>query len=351
MNGTFSNILIIKPSSLGDIVHALPVLAALRKGFPKARISWMIRPDFAGLVVNHPDLTKTVIFDRKFLGKSWYHPKAFKALLSLIKHLRTEKYDLIIDLQGLFRTGSLSWLSGCKHRIGLSEAREFASIFYTDKVLHTLQNIHMVDYYLSVVKQSGINQSEASFILPVSEKDSDSVDKLLRDNKVEPDNYAVLIPGSAHADKCWPVENFTNIAERIHNDYGLDIVAGGSMSEKQIVQELKNNSTVSVADLAGLTSLTQLVELLRKARLVVSNDTGPGHIAAVLGVPLVMIFGRANPARVGPYKRENCIAAVEPFSRGFKANSKNPKYHVGNITVEEVYEKVCEQLKDYKHQL
>jgi len=351
MNETFRNILIIKPSSLGDIVHALPVLAALRRGFPEAHISWMIRPEFAGLVENHPDLTRTIIFDRKFLGKSWYHPKALKALLCLIKHLRREKYDLIIDLQGLFRTGSLSWLSGCKHRIGLSEAREFASIFYTKKVPHTQQNTHMVDYYLSVVKRIGISDYDVSFILPANEKDSDSVDKLLRDNKVEPDNYAVVIPGSAHADKCWPAEKFAQIAERIHNEYGLEFVAAGSVSEKQIIKELKTNSTASVANLAGLTSLTELVELLRKARLVVGNDTGPGHIAAVLGIPLVMIFGRANPARVGPYKREDCIAAVEPSSRGLRANSKNPKYYVGNITVEEVYKKVCEQLKDYNRQL
>ncbi|MHC5076075.1 MAG: glycosyltransferase family 9 protein [Planctomycetota bacterium] len=329
-------------------MHSLPALTTLRKGFPDAQISWMIRPEFAPLIENHPDLTKTIIFDRRFLGKSWYNPKAFTALISLIKQLRAAKYDLIVDLQGLFRTGCLAWLSGCKKRIGLSEAREFARYFYTDKVSHTQKNIHMVDCYLSIVGEIGIQRQESSFVLAINPRDSDSVDKLLRDNKVDQHNYAVLIPGSAHADKCWPVENFARIAERIHNEFGLYIISSGTASEKIITDKLKTVSKVPIVDFAGLTSLGELVSLIKGAQLVVSNDTGPGHIAAVLNVPLVMIFGRANPARVGPYKREDCIVAVEPFSRGFKANSKDPKYHVGNVTIEQVYDRVCQQLKDQK---
>jgi lipopolysaccharide heptosyltransferase I len=344
----YNNILIIKPSSLGDIVHSLPALTTLRKRFPDAQISWLIRPEFAPLIENHPDLTRTIIFDRRFLGKSWYNPKAFTALISLIKQLRAAKFDLIVDLQGLFRTGCLAWLSGCKKRIGLSEAREFASFFYTEKVSHTQQNIHMVDCYLSIVEKIGIKREEASFVLTVNPKDSDSVNRLLRDNKVDQHNYAVFIPGSAHADKCWPVENFALIAERIHNELGLSLVASGTASEKIITEKLKEVSKVPIVDFAGLTSLGELVSLIKGARLVVSNDTGPGHIAAALDVPLVMVFGRANPARVGPYKREDCIVGIEPFSRDFKANSKDPKYHVGNITVEQVYEKVCQQLIEYK---
>jgi serine/threonine protein kinase len=107
------NILIIKPSSLGDIVMALPALSALRKSFPEAKISWFIRPEFAPLLKNHPDLTEVILFDRKFLGKAWFNPRAMAALLSLIWRLRRSKFDAVIDLQGLFRTASLSWLSGC----------------------------------------------------------------------------------------------------------------------------------------------------------------------------------------------------------------------------------------------
>jgi heptosyltransferase-1 len=348
MVDSYENILIIKPSSLGDIVHALPALSALRKNYPEAEISWLIRPEFAPLIQNHPDLTRVIFFDRKFLGKSWYNPKAFAELLFLIKRLRVKKFDLVVDLQGLFRTGSLAWLSGCKKRIGLAGAREFASMFYTHKIPHTLQNIHMVNYYLTIIKELGASESETCFKLPIGHKDIDSINELLRVHNVDAKNYVVLIPGSTHDDKCWPVENFAQIAQRIHTEFGLSLVASGSASEKIITEKLKTVSKVPIVDFAGLTSLGELVSLINGAQLVVSNDTGPGHIAVALGVPLVMIFGRANPARVGPYKREQCIVAIEPFSRGFKPNSKNPKYHVSNITVERVYKKVCQQLKDYK---
>ena len=144
MSKSFKNILIIKPSSLGDIVLALPALTALRKSFPDAKISWFIRPEFAPLLKNHPFLTETILFDRKFLGKAWYNPCAFASLLSLIRQLRHSKFDVVIDLQGLFRTASLAWLTGCKKRFGMADAREFAHIFYTHNIPQERDCIHLL---------------------------------------------------------------------------------------------------------------------------------------------------------------------------------------------------------------
>ncbi|MHC4265681.1 MAG: glycosyltransferase family 9 protein [Planctomycetota bacterium] len=342
----YNNILIIKPSSLGDIVHALPVLTVLRNNYPDAEISWLIRPEFAPLIENHPDLTRTITFDRKFLGKSWYNPKAFTCLLSLIKQLRKSKFDLIIDFQGLFRTGALAWLSGCRKRIGMDNAREFAGLFYTQKIQQTPEYIHLVDYYLEIARQTGASKSEPGFALPINPVSEESIEKLLEGKGIGVDNYAVLIPGSIHADKCWPVKRFAVLAEKIHNQFGLSLVTTGSSSEKEITEELKTLSKAPITDLAGLTSLGELTALINGAKIVVSNDTGPGHIAAALGVPLVMMFSRANPARIHPYKRKECVVAIEPFSRGSKPNSKDPKYDINKITVEQVYERVCQQLKD-----
>lgn len=122
------NILIIKPSSLGDIVLALPALSALRRNFPDAEISWLVRPEFALLIKNHPHLNRTIFFDRRLLGKAWYHPRALAGLVALIRKLRKAKFDAVIDLQGLFRTAVFGWLSGCKKRLGMTAAREFASL-------------------------------------------------------------------------------------------------------------------------------------------------------------------------------------------------------------------------------
>jgi lipopolysaccharide heptosyltransferase I len=343
LRSTAKNILIIKPSSLGDIVLTLPTLSALRRSFPDAKISWLIRPEFAPLLDNHPHLDNIIHFDRKFLGKAWYNPFAFAALLSLIHKLRQSKFDVVIDLQGLFRTASLAWLSGCKKRLGMTTAREFAHIFYTHKLAQNQSCIHLVDYYLKIAQAAGASNLSVEFLLNTDHTAADSVHRLLTAQKINPDNYAVIVPGSAHSDKCWPIERFVALAEKISSRFGFSIVSTGTKAERSVIENLRRKTSSAIVNLAGLTNLRELTALIKYARLVVSNDTGPGHIAAALGVPVVLIFGRSNPVRVAPYGRSHCVAAVEPDGRGFNADSKDPKHDIKAITVDEVYQKVCEQ--------
>ena len=344
MPEVLKNILIIKPSSLGDIVLALPALAALRRSFPDAEISWLVRPEFAPLLENHPHLTKIIPFDRKFLGKAWFNPFALGFLLSLIQQLRRSNFDIIFDFQGLFRTASLAWLSDCKKRFGMANAREFGRIFYTHKVPQNQDCIHLVDYYLKIVKAAGASDVGVQFVFPQNVTAADSVKKLLAKHNIKPDNYAVLVTGSAREDKRWPIERFVQLADRISSAFGLSVIMTGSASERSYIEKSKETANVSIANLAGKTSLAELVALLKDARLVVSGDTGPGHIAAALGVPVVLIFGPTNPARVEPYKRGECVAAVDPAGRGLKADSYDPRHSIIHITVEQVFEKVCGQI-------
>jgi lipopolysaccharide heptosyltransferase I len=344
MPNELKNILIIKPSSLGDIVLALPALSALRSSFPDAKISWLIRPEFAPLLENHPHLDEIIIFDRKLLGKGWYNPRALASLLSLIRRLRRSSFDAVFDLQGLFRTASLCWLTGCKKRFGMATAREFAHIFYTHKVPQDKDCVHLVDYYLRVIKDAGASKLDVQFILPQTDAAAGSIGRLLAGYGIRSGNYAVLIPGSAHADKCWPIERFAALADKISSRFRLSIIATGSSAENSIVEKLQKLSNVPIVNLAGQTSLSELVALLRAARLVVSNDTGPGHIAAALGTPLVMMFSWSNPARIAPYGKSECIVASEPYGRGPKIKSTDPKHGIKAIAVDDVYQKICEQL-------
>lgn len=344
MSPGFKNILIIKPSSLGDIVLALPALSALRRSFPEAKITWLVRPEFAPLLENHPHLTETMLFDRRFLGKAWFHPGALLYLLSLIRRLRRSGFDLVIDLQGLFRTASLAWLSGCKKRFGMAEAREFAHIFYTHKTRRDQNSIHVVDYYLKMVRAVGASQTEAEFLLPIDSSATESVNGLLHCHDIKRGKYAVLVPGSAQKSKCWPARNFAVLAEKMTSEFKLAIILVGAEAERPTTEEIVKGARVQVTDFAGLTSLPELAALFKTARIVVSNDTGPGHIAAALGVPLVMIFGPSNPVRLFPYKRPETLAAVDPFGRGLKLQSSDPAHAIDAITVDEVYKKVCEQI-------
>jgi lipopolysaccharide heptosyltransferase I len=339
----FEDILIIKPSSLGDVVLALPALTALRKGFPDAKISWLIRPEFAPLIQNHPHLNDIILFDRKLLGKAWYQPRAAAALLSLIRDLRLHRFDAVFDFQGLFRTASIARLSGCRNRFGMKLSRELAHLFYTHKVPHDSDCIHLVDYYLKMTRIAGAAETTARFVLPIDPVAADSVNSKLAAHAVNEDNYAVLIPGSAHADKCWPVERFAALADKIHSHSGFSIVVTGTLQEKPVVKNLKSLSAAPIADFAGLTNLPELTALLKSAKLVVGNDTGPSHIAAALGKPLVMIFGRSNPARVAPYRRKHSVVAVEPWARGEKRNSTDTRHLISAVRFEDVYQKVVEQ--------
>ncbi len=344
MSEQWRKILIMKPSSLGDIVMALPALSALRRSFAGAKISWLVRPEFAPLLKIHPYVDEVIVFDRKLLGKAWRNWAGLKELHSLIGKLRRARFDAIIDLQGLFRTGALAWLSGCPRRFGMAESRELAHLFYTDSVASDADKPHMVDYYLKIAVAAGAREGTAEFIFGEDRRAGEDTASLLAREGVSEGSYAVIIPGSAHADKCWAVENFAAIAERLANDFGLQIVATGTASERDTVEKLRGLSRSQIVNLAGRTGLVELVEILRKAAVVVGNDTGPSHIAAALGRPAVLVYGCSNPARVGPYTANASAVAIKPQSRGREFKSANPEYDIAKITVEQVYSKVRERL-------
>lgn len=336
-------ILIIKPSALGDIVLALPVLSALSGSFPEAKISWFVRPEFASLLTGHPYISDIILFDRKQLAKWWCSPDSFKSLWSLIKQLRAGKFDLVFDFQGLFRTGFFSWVTGSKRRFGMAGARELAHLFYTDKISQDASSIHLVDYYLKMAASAGAKNMEAEFKLPEDAGAAEKIDKLLKSQGVNA-KYTVIVPGAAQPNKRWPIERFAELAEKISSRFGMQIVATGSQGEREYIEAIQTGGKTRVISLAGKTTVRELIPLMKRASLVVSNDTGPGHIAAALGVPMVMIFGPTNPGRVCPYKRPQCVVAVEPNERGMKADSYDPRHDITHITVEQVFETACKQI-------
>lgn len=344
MVGPYENILLIKPSALGDIVMALPALSALRRNFPGARIHWMIRPEFAPLIEGHPHVDEIVPFDRKLLARAWYSPTAGRNLLALISRLRRSRFDAVLDLQGLFRTGLLAWLARCPQRYG-PRWREMAYLFYTTALPPRSEWVHVVDYYLKLVEAMGGSDLGVQYVLPEKPAAWTAGRELLARHHVDVDRYAVVIPGSAQTSKCWPADRFAALVDRLASAHGLTVAATGGQSERATIETIRRLAQHPPANLAGQTSLPELTEILRRAKLVVTNDTGPGHIAGALGRPLVMMFSWSNPLRVGPYGRPQCIVARDVESRGLSNRSHNPLHSIQHITFDEVYAKVLEQLK------
>jgi heptosyltransferase-1 len=292
-------ILFIKPSAIGDVVHSLPILSLLRKRFPAAQISWLIAPNCAGLLEGHADLNQTILFDRKRLGQAWRNPAAAMELVALHRRLRSAQFDLVVDLQGLLRSGWLSRTTGAPVRIGFANAREGAPWFYTHRV--EIKNIeqHAIERYLKVAAALGCDiDAPLEYKFPVRPEHREHVLTLLE----SADPYAVLLPGTNWLTKRWPAERFAELVKPLHERFGLRSIIAGGADAAALAKDIPG-----ALNLAGTTNLLQLVALLEGAALVVANDSGPMHIAAALDRPLVTMFGPTNPIRTGPYGKMQSV--------------------------------------------
>ena len=293
-------ILIIKPSAIGDVVHTLPVLDLLRRRYPDARISWLVTPACAGLLERHPQLDEVLRFERKEFGKGWRSPKVAADLFRFTRSLKDRRFDLVIDLQGLFRSGWLAWATRAPVRVGPASAREGAPLFYTHRVATGDPEQHAIERYLTVAQAVGCERGPVRFNFAVDDADRAHVAGLT------PRRYAVLMPGANWVTKQWPVERFAALVAPLRERFGLESVVAGGPDVAGLAEKVP-----ATANLAGRTNLRQLVALLERAELVVANDSGPMHIAAALCRPLVTPFGPTNPVRTGPYGRMESVVRVD----------------------------------------
>jgi lipopolysaccharide heptosyltransferase I len=297
-----SRILIIKPSALGDVVHSLPILNLLRRKWPEARISWLVTPAFAGLLEGHPQVDEVIRFDRKLFGTGWWNPLAFFGFISFLRDLRRRQFDLVIDLQGLFRSGWIAGATGARVRVGFADAREMGWIFYTHRVAVETWEQHALGRYLEIAEALGCGREPVEFVFPPALPLSEPI----------AERYAVLLPATNWATKRWPIESFAQLVAPLRDRFGLRTVVAGAADTRGMAAEIgRLAEDDSVIDLAGKTSLRQLITLLRDAAVVVANDSGPMHIASALNVPLVTLFGPTSPIRTGPYERMDTVVRLD----------------------------------------
>jgi lipopolysaccharide heptosyltransferase I len=295
-------ILIIKPSALGDIVHALPILNLLRTRWPRAHIAWLVTPAFAGLLEGHPQLDEIIPFERRRFGTGWRHPGAALGFFSFVRMLRRKQFDLVVDLQGLFRSGWLAWATGSPARVGFADAREFGWIFYSQRVPVQTWDQHALGRYLNIAEALGCGRQPVVFQFP-------PIQPLPRPI---PQPYAVLLPGTNWETKRWPIEYFAQLVGPLRERFGLRTAMAGAGDAVALAARVKELiGSEELLDMTGKTSLGQLVSLLAGASVVVANDSGPMHIAAALGRPLVTMFGPTNPIRTGPYERLDTVVRLD----------------------------------------
>lgn len=348
--------LIIKPSSLGDVIHTLPFLKAVKDSFPGARIDWVISRNLKGLIENNPLLNEVIVFDKDSWKEIKNLPGTINEMSLLKKILKSKKYDIAVDLQGLLRSGIITYYTPAGTKIGFADAREGSRFFYNRKI-SAEGSFHAVDKNLEIARAIGAKKGKVKFPLTIDEASKERAKKLINNVK----EYVVVAPSSRWVTKIWPAKHFATLIRKIN----VPCVIIGGKGDREIAQEImegiKTANTSSshrkgvsqyaptnIFNLTGKTDLKELVALIADARAVVSNDSGPMHIAAAFNKPLVSLFGPTDPVKTGPYgwqTNENfrVIRSRVPCSPCFKKKCGN-FICMDNISVDDVFEAIEEYL-------
>ncbi len=329
-----NRILIVRLGSLGDIVHALPAAAALRRAAPQARIDWLVDAQHRELVDLVPIIDEAVVLRSRTLG-GW---------LDVARLLRARRYDVAIDLQGLLKSAVLARASGARRVLGFSiwHLRErTARPFYSETAAPDSAE-HVVRKNLALVAALGVAAERLEF--PLARRDSAALEEVRRAAAGAP--FALVNPGAAWPNKRWPPDRFGALAEILPSRFGLMPFVLWGPGEEALARAVADASG-GIAVVAPRTSISDLVELAREASLMVSGDTGPIHLAAAVGTPVVGLYGPTSPARNGPWSPADvCLSRFEGCHCHHQRRCTARAWCLEDITVAEVAAAVERRLSE-----
>ena len=291
-------VLIVRLSAMGDLIHGIPVLNALRRALPEAMIGWVAEGRNADLLMGHPALDQLIRVPRRW----WRSPREVWALRNQLQLLR---FDTTIDLQCLSKSAMAAWLSGAPRRIGYAGklGREVSRWFHNELV--SVEAEHVIDRYLGLLKPLGIQKPKVEFNLPESSPDAEFAERTLRALGLTNGEFAILNPGAGWASKRWPPERYGQLAERLAEELQVPTLAvWGGERELPLAERIVLHSG-GTGHLAPPTTMTQLAALARRARLFVGSDTGPLHLAVAVGTTCVSLHGTSLAAQTGAYGPQN----------------------------------------------
>jgi heptosyltransferase I len=336
-------IAIIKPSALGDIVHSLPVLSALRVRFPDARITWVVNSAYESLLTGHPDLTETLPFDR---GAMKNVRRAINASFAFAAELRRRRFDLVIDMQGLLRSGVMAWLTGAPRRVGFANAREGSRYAYTHKIQSpALKEAHAVDRMWRVAEAFGVGHLPKVFHVPLQVAE---VEAATRELAALPRPVIAVAVGAKWLTKRWPTAHFAELLQRAQSHFGGSAVFVGTNDDTTSSQEVIANLRGRAINLTGKTSLPRLSAVLSLADVMLANDTGPLHLAAALGRPCVAPYLCTRVALHGPYTpAAGCVESSVACAGSYLKKCDN-MICMPELTPDRLWPKLAETLDSWK---
>ncbi len=324
-------ILIMKPSSLGDIVHTIPVVQAIRRTLPSVYISWFVLKEYKPMVDMLRDVDETIPFTRYGFVDSPLN--YINSQLATIKRLRKERFTWVLDFQGLFRSGLFAYLSGASKRFGFRWKNEPNRFFYNvwaqiDKREHALVRT------IGLARRIGIRVEPKDLVARFESCPPPAIDF--------PETEAIVFcPGGRWVTKRWPAENYAELARYVVERLGMNVILVGSKFESGLGQKIKGMVKEGVIDLVGKTTLGELPYILKKAEAVVTNDSGPMHLAAALGTRVFALFGPTDPSRTGPFGEGHVVFTANVDCRPcFKKNCDRGEECMRKILVDRVAEKL-----------
>ncbi len=292
----YRRILIVLMGSLGDVARGLGVVRVLKKADATCQVSWLVEPACYDLVRLHPDIDEILVFER---------PRGWRAIAGLIGKLRRRRFDLVLDLQRHLKSGFFSRMTGAPRRIGFHprDSKEFNWIFQTEYIERKGEKASKFEHYMAFLDalccerpphpDFGIRDAVAGMRPLIPERHRP---------------YVVFVLGSRWASKDWPREGYEALAREVLTRSGLSIVLVGGPAQATAAAQVADRLTSErLIDQTGKTTVSELARTILDARAVVGPDSGPGHLAAALGVPYISLFGPTAPGRTAPYGNEDLV--------------------------------------------
>ncbi len=337
----------IKLSAIGDVLHTIPSLQALRSVYPHAHITWVVEEGASDLIMDHPACDRVLVSYRKRWVKNLKTGNSIgrtvEEIRSFLSTLRDRRYDIAIDFHGLLKSALIMGFSRAERKIGYRSMQELSGLFYGEKVPEDMGK-HAVDRYMDFVRYLGFSVQEPVFTLALTGRERQRARLLLQHNGIEEGESFVAVNAVALWEtKLWDDEKCAALADRIISELKKKVVFTGG-KDRRVIDNILSRMTHRAVNVAGDTTLRELACLYEMADIVVSTDSGPMHLSAAVGTPTIGLFGPTDPLRTGPYGKGHVIvSAGMPCSPCF-LKSCETRSCMKNITVEAVFEAVTRLL-------
>jgi len=307
-DGRRLRIAIVKLSSLGDVIHAFPLASTLRRAYPTAHLTWIVEAREYAVLRDHPDLDQVLPVDTRLWRRLIRRPAGVRVVWNKLRRvharIRASRFDVALDAQGLIKSGLLTAYTGAPVRIGFSPGwcGEWPNALFTNRhVSPPPEAVHVVEQYLALLKPLGVSETDPEFRIGSRPEAERRMEEFLGEQGIKRhDTLVALNPGASRENKRWPLAHMRELADRLGAEPGVRVLLLWGPDEIHMARQIRDGLSVK-AILAPPTDLDELAALLRRADLLVANDTGPLHLAAALGTPCLGLYGPTPARRNRPY--------------------------------------------------